>query len=330
MTTNHNHRQESEQEKYGRYLERVSNAGNWFMFFRDYTKIMSLYEAAFLQSILNWSNYDPTTSTEKALLKQGWIRFSISTAEYQLGLKENTQQRIINKLKKKEFCKTRRAGIPPKRYFKINLIKIQEAVDKALEKSEFPNVGKSRNYNKAMSPKMGTWERAMSPKMRGTLSPKTGTLYIQETVEETGEAKTPPPPPFNHFSSNGNSNKINQESPVEIKWASELRKILRSKIPPSPVGTGRLDKWADEFKSLLKKFDGDEGRIIKLLGWYSKNINKIERPTILNARQFCNQFCWLEDLMNRRPKNNDWHLHEKGKPRFSIDSFDRIPDDQVL
>jgi len=84
-----------------------------------------------------------------------------------------------------------------------------------------------------------------------------------------------------------------------LRWADKLRRALRSKTPPVPVGRGKRLNWAKEFKALRTNLSKDDERIQALLDWYAKNIDKIFRPTISNARQFCQQFSWLEDVMNK-------------------------------
>ena len=57
--------------------------------------------------------------------------------------------------------------------------------------------------------------------------------------------------------------------------------------------------WAKAFKALHSRLGKDWSRIDSLLDWYERNVNSIDRPTVLDAKQFVDQFGWLEDLYRK-------------------------------
>lgn len=132
------------EEDFVRYLRRNKDSGNWFPFSRDYLKIMSHDAAILIQHILNLWGIVPKNSRRKALREQGWVQFSEEKAEKVLCYSPDAQSRILDELQgkvkkkgkqtvylpEKVFIEMKRFGCPPRRYVRVNIQMIEQAIDR--------------------------------------------------------------------------------------------------------------------------------------------------------------------------------------------------------
>lgn len=113
---------ESQRERYKAYLTRRCEDGNFFHFFRDYLKVMSLEEAAVLQSIVNMGRGNSTND--------GWILCTDAHLEKSLGIRRRARDRVVGVLVTKTFLETKLRGNPAKRHVRPDLVAVEEAIDR--------------------------------------------------------------------------------------------------------------------------------------------------------------------------------------------------------
>ncbi len=128
------------------WLERRSQAGNWFFCFDDYLEVMSIVEAWVLQRIVNLGKLVPKSKKRLELRKQGWILVTVGYLQKKTKLGPNSQVRVLSNLQgkykdkpkndwkidpKRAFIEVQCFGVPRKRYVRVNLIKIEQAIDAA-------------------------------------------------------------------------------------------------------------------------------------------------------------------------------------------------------
>ena len=121
------------------WLERAKDTGGYFIFFRNYGRILSKEESLFLQDLINRSSlmkdiasrlkgrrrksppYDEEgyfRCTSKFLMNPKYLPWSIKD-----------QKRLFAKMLKLGFISIRKRGSPQKRWVKINYFRIEEALD---------------------------------------------------------------------------------------------------------------------------------------------------------------------------------------------------------
>jgi hypothetical protein len=119
-------RKERNQE-YTEALMELYDSGRWFMFPKEFLLVMPMEEAFLLAFLIN--QYRKCRADE--LYDGGWFFCRIATVEKNLLLRERTQQRLVAKLKAKGFLQSRRYGMPAKRYFKVNVVRLRRAIKRA-------------------------------------------------------------------------------------------------------------------------------------------------------------------------------------------------------
>lgn len=111
---------------YLRHIQRARGAGNWFQFSRDYviSGAMTKIQALFVQDVINLAAMASTKKDEDD--------FFLCTVEYletSMCWEKETQRKTINTLVEKGFLEVKRVGVPPRRWLKVCLDKIENAVD---------------------------------------------------------------------------------------------------------------------------------------------------------------------------------------------------------
>ncbi len=130
----------SDQKDFRRWTKRRAASGGWFICFNAYLKFMSIEAAWVLQRLINLSSSRPKTPKREALWNKGWTMCTVNYLEKLTLLKADAQKRILKELQgyrkgvlheELRFVKTRRMGRDGRRFVKINLVKIEQALDAA-------------------------------------------------------------------------------------------------------------------------------------------------------------------------------------------------------
>lgn len=128
----HQQKEDIKESPHRRHLERARATSNYFTFFRLYTKIMKKLEALFLQDIINISSLDKIihrTFDNK--------EYFMCTEEFlsnsSIGWSKKEQRNHLQTFRSKGYISITKKGIPACRWIRINLEKIELALDKALK-----------------------------------------------------------------------------------------------------------------------------------------------------------------------------------------------------
>lgn len=105
-------------KKYLRLLEEYSDSG-WCKFKYKCLAFLSPWEAILLSYLIRLLE-----TTKAAHRTDGWFWHSVQQVEDELYMGEETQKRTIRSLKEKDFIKVERRGLVPKRFFFVNLVKL--------------------------------------------------------------------------------------------------------------------------------------------------------------------------------------------------------------
>lgn len=117
-------------KRYVSWLKRSRSSKNYFSFFRPYFRIMTRLDALFFQDLWNLFAL-PRIKT----IKIDGKRYFLCTTKFLLHSasrwKIKEQKARFQSLEKKGFIQKIRAGCPPLRWVRINIRKIEEALDAA-------------------------------------------------------------------------------------------------------------------------------------------------------------------------------------------------------
>lgn len=259
--------------RYTAYLHRRSATGNFFQFFLDYLKVMSLEEAAIIQSITNLGKAKADSD--------GWVFCTTDQIEAKLGIKRWVQDRSIRESAKKKFIETRLIGFPPKRQIRVDLIAIEEAIDLTEEappicmKPTDQFVGnlqngmyETNNIKKASTkPKKKKGGRAATPPPPVPISEGKDMLYPEE-----GQKQRKPPGKVHMAYAKGilqyfQQNRYNPGKYDQTKWARAIREI------ESRVGE---ERFKAVYTYLITRHKG--------------------KPTVRSVKELDAQWNWLTDL----------------------------------
>lgn len=116
------------ESEYRRHIDRQSNAGNYFLFFRNYLDILPLTLTVFLQHLINIGQVKTK--------ENGWFVCTTKELEKSMKYSDFNQVKMLRKLIDMGYVKTKRSkSIPPKRMVKVNFLTIQRDLDKAEDRS---------------------------------------------------------------------------------------------------------------------------------------------------------------------------------------------------
>lgn len=264
--------------EFKRWLDRRCLSGNWFVCFDDYLWVMEADEAWLLQIVINLGKRKPKNKASLALWKEGWI---LCTVKYLLKrskgrFRPNGQIRILKTLQKLGFIEVKAFGTPPRRYVKVDLIRLERAIDEASKRGETSIIEKSPRLSAERTP------RKKEKTTKGSKEPleKTHCPHAPHGDDET---------PSKGFFDEGQGTCRFDKDCADLLY-KELAK--RGKVSRRSSSASR---WSSEFKKLRADLDDDRARIKKVLDWYVANIGVEFVPRAYSAATFREKFFHVED-----------------------------------
>jgi len=262
------------------WLNRRCMGGNWFVCFDDYLWVMEPDEAWLLQIVINLGGRKPKNKTSLALWKDGWI---LCTVKYLLKrskgrFRPNGQVRILKALQNLGIIEVKAQGSPPRRYVRVDLIRLEKMIDEASKRGETSIVEKSPRLSAEKPP------RSYGRKDKATKGSK-------EPLEKT---HCPPAPRGDEVSP---SRGFFPEAVCRFDrdCAEQLYKALAAKnktrYASSPTS------WVPTFRKLREDLKDDRDRIRRVLDWYVANIGVEFVPRAYSAGSFAERFFNIEDMI---------------------------------
>lgn len=309
---------------YRKHLLRAKDSGNYFTFFRLYTRIMTKLTGLFLQDLINLASMSRTKKTE--IDGEEYFQCTVGFLENSgIGWTEKEQEYHLQELVKKGYVKRTKRGAPPTRWIYIDLEKIERDLD-GLEDS---------NKENPDPPKKGgiSSRESRSPGKGGDRSPgkqglkKEDTSYLPERVKKhsrPGMAEEVNP----SFSRNGHHSKNGQtpDHPRSAPPRSEsgkgkgrsadpsgfdsfnrkctvlLWEAVREKKPGEVHFLSSQKKWDVEFGKLRKAVSDDE--ILLLLKEHTEHWGEEYWPEAFCARSFRQKFPRIKSASARLKKSS--------------------------
>ena len=289
---------------YRRHLGRIHDGGNYFAFYRPYTKLMSKTTALFLQDLMNLTNAD--NIIWKTINGKEFFACTVDfLKKSKIGWTEKEQRIHFNKLRAKhpdggsyiEMCKI---GIPASRWVYINYEKLERDLDD-LEDAEKkkPNSG-DNNTGLTSSALKG----ATSDNLNGVTAPALkGAVLIKKNNNEKEVKENanlgPNLPTSRKIFSGGKYKKLEGEKDTEcMRLAALLRESLQKN---NCQCLGYTKSWAETIRIIR---DIDKQEVTAIIEAYSKHCSKAEQeqyklPTITQPKDLRRCFSWLEGALKR-------------------------------
>lgn len=107
------------------------NPGQWFMMPRPFIWLFGIDDALLLAYLI-----DTACRYSNLNYRSGWFYCTVEKMEWELRIKEDKQQRILKRLRELGVISTRQMGPLRRRWFRINVPKLQSLVGDRLEKRE--------------------------------------------------------------------------------------------------------------------------------------------------------------------------------------------------
>jgi hypothetical protein len=267
---------ESQRERYKTYLNRRCESGNFFHFFRDYLKVMTLEEAVVLQSIVNMGrgNSDST----------GWIPCTADYLHKTLNIGRRCRDRAVSGLEEKEYLETKLSGVPAKKYVRVDLIRVEEAIDSVctqVSKLDCPPVGQTglptgeqHKEKKTSSSKTKRGKGSVAPRPSPAPSGEDGGLLFSSRPSARWAVL-----------------------PCHLANASRLRDYFTQQ-KSSFTSQYNRQKWGRNLQTFADSVGSD--RLQTVLDYLLQH--HTGRPKIVSVEQFTTpkMFEWLADEMDKR------------------------------
>lgn len=266
-----------------RVIERMRSTRSYFTFCHAFMDLgLSIEQAVVLQDMIN------VGSMKRASDGDGWFVYSVKRMEKRLKVRRNPQQRLINRLIKLTYIRTKKVGLPAKRHVWIDLVKIENDLSILDQQAKPPSGGKSAR--KPVNPKPC---RLSNPKPCRAL--ETNSSLRSEKISNVARtAATAPAAPRSPVlpTLGAGAAKIHTGDEQCRLWALRLAKVVEE------IHKYRQKKsitaWSQAFGLLLQDVGDDAARVEKVLAWYEGNAVTY-KYRVVSADKFRKRFMELED-----------------------------------
>lgn len=274
-----------------RWLKRIeaTGYGSYFIFYRNYAKVMPKLTALFYQDLLNLSKLKKIKKKKKD--GKRWILVTVKFLENsKLGWSEKEQRAHFSKLESLGFLKRDRKGtVHGGRWIYINRHAVYRALDKVLQISG----------DKIHIRPPG--RMCIRPPGRTKKEQSFNTKVLKE---KEGRQRYADGRPYG-VSQSLNGKHVEESPSAQRQRAARLHKVITEILQ---IQAPRyLSKWTNDFARGERKYGQDNVELV--LSWYEKNAHRTKSgdrqvPTIVSAEGFFNEkkFTWLLDKA-RQEKN---------------------------
>lgn len=236
----------------------------------------------------------------------GWFYRTIESAEREIGIKEDTQRRIIKRLETRGWLKTKRKGIPALRYFKVNMRKVAEDILEAGNGMPEQDPAETQGMNPAET--QGTYPVDVPDRGKGDLS-------REKKVKRKGGRAKP------SQSSGDESGFFRNESTrkkrgipaksnlteFDIDWGNRIRGLMVEH--DTDLSNGRYKTSGETFAKQIRKLrisrERTESEITDVLGWYITSFAEITYPKMSKASDLCDRFQAMCDAKETSGKRRE-------------------------
>lgn len=293
----------SESEVRGLITRLRSTKTHWIVY-REYIRVFGISHGCFLCYLINKLDY----WVKKDKVDDGWFYCKVDTIKAALGLSRDQQLRTIAQLKKRGVVDTRVKGYPPKRYFKLDLIKIEQMTG-----SLTPNPVKTEvNLNSLASTTTDSLASTTTDSRVSTTpsirqveqSSRTQSFVVNSAAHAASPTDVPtiPKNPEHKVSTMREGFGIIPQyseavpSTFDTTIVGRLITLLQNKKVSIQNKRAR-SVWPKEIAKLRREVS--EERISSVFSWYERNAGLKYTPEVLCAKTFRIKFAKLESAMKR-------------------------------
>lgn len=300
MPTSHhsNHKNESVKMTLNQYLLQMGNTGNYFVFNRNFIKVLKLgkSEALFLQDVINLASMESTVYGE-----DGYFLCMSSFLEKSLDWCKATQKRMFISLQEREYVRVRHENKTNKRYVYVDMEKICTDLGMMVTCTDRPKKSPPLAQNEPLL--SNTYERRNPPippqphpAPAGPSAPG-GFISPQSlNLSRPRRGKTPVP-----------------KDPVPQRYTQAAQKAKRAFFDRNLCFRGTVEKWGAVFMDLDTKEGQKDWEDV--LDWYCENLSeeRIEEhnlPTASGPNHFRSVFQWIKTRHRKAKKRQEQKKRE--------------------
>ncbi len=287
--------------------------GKWMQLPLELTFIATLHEVFVFSYLLGKARqYDGDQNGE-------WFYCTMSKMEKDIGMSRSARQRTLNKLKKRGWLKIEHRGMPAKRFFKLNYMKVAKEIsiqgeERKEEEKKKAEADESQHQGCPES------NKADYPKTGNSCNPKTGTMGCPESGSKgryknsrcnnrNGAKKIGPCVPTGFFddntSSNGNGHSNGKKkrkipnglTDFDLKQGGELKGLMVEHN--TDLQNTRVETFAKTIQDLRTKRKKKELQIERVLSLYKEIYGNEYTPKMYKAIDFARNFSRIEDAIER-------------------------------
>jgi hypothetical protein len=281
---------------YQRWLERRSDTGNFFIFFRDHLSIMSTESAIVFQSLVNLGrNKD----------RDGWILCTSAYLESQLFMTKRVIDRVMRELKEKNFIEVEVRGFERLRHIRLNLSHLERCLDEVqaerLPKHQNVPLHSTETYhNKSIPTEYSNKSNKHCRRTNSAATPPRGDADGEEgtttfPIQVPGQDKSRPP-----RRSRGPLFGIETPSPSACGYAARLAELV-IKAGKRHRRSSQRD-WERAFTKAEQTYSAST--VETVFNWYAKHFGERFVPEIESGKTFYTRFEAIQKAIKRDERDN--------------------------
>lgn len=286
-------------------LARVRSSKHKFFVSEGYVKTFGADGAIFLCFLINKLQY---WADKDKLIDGKWFYCTVETISDRLGFSYAMQRKIVKKLEDLGVLQKRTIGLPPKRYFSLDLLLAEQLTGNTPKDAIFPtNSGNNVEFsqrNPECAPS-STFERDQTSRIEP--APSSRSLYKRSSTKKESSTyprheTVPSGMVLNSRDSflPGNT-PTREDNTRHAQWATALREALRRNNIPV-TNKRAVQSWAKEFRILESA--APTADIAAVLAWYTGNIGKEYTPVAICGKSFRMKYPKLKAAMDRDSREN--------------------------
>lgn len=272
-------------ERYEEYLIRSNAEGNRFTFRRDFviSGLMTKYEALFFQDLVNRAGMKKTKKDE-----DGYFLCTVAFLLKSLCWEPHAQASLLKALKKKGFLDFKNKGLPKRRWVKLHIGEVEEALDQREDKKG-PTPSKNTKSQSCVNPHDCSCVDTRTKKKSITYSSNKEKKHSRTQACERVRSAQFLNEENQHTTFGGRLAKL------LITRLSEENKIFRKITPQTRPA------WARQLNLLASEVEGGETFVEEIIHDHLNNLQDRFQPECYSAAKIRRRF---DELVHARKRRN--------------------------
>lgn len=128
---------------------RSYSPGRWFKFPREFLWVLTRDQAIALSALIDKADRCVSLTRNK-----GWFYYTVDMMEWDTNMDRNVQERVLRSLDDAGYIQRVRRGMPPRRYFFIEIAKLEAEMAGAVRQRDALRKKRSRTSRKTLINKL--------------------------------------------------------------------------------------------------------------------------------------------------------------------------------